>query len=199
MAYLSKSDLNRVVGQKYTSAPFSEAMRIAATKEKINKYTTYDIFLSHSILDRETILQINYLLEEELGLSVFVDWIEMPELDRTKVTPETADQLRTVMGRCGSLIYAISANSSTSKWMPWELGYSDAKHGRVAVLPIADASATLAAYSNQEFVGLYPYVDAETILTGYGGTNLRVKDWQDNTRYADLKSWRRDGRLIKHG
>lgn len=115
----------------------------------------YDIFLSHSYSDKETVLQLNYFMEEILGLDVFVDWIEKPELDRSKVTAATAADMRDVMNRCATLVYAISTTSSNSKWMPWELGYSDAKHGKVAILPIADSPSSAATYRSQEFVGLW--------------------------------------------
>ena len=44
--------------------------------------------------------------------------------------------------------------------MPWELGYMDAKTGRVAVAPILDSGDT--DFAGREYLGLYPYLD----LTG---------------------------------
>src|ERR1017187_4129255 len=70
----------------------------------------YDIFLSHSFDDAEIIYGVKKMIES-LGLSVFVDWIDEPEMDRNKVTVKTAAVLRERMKTCSSLVYAHSANS----------------------------------------------------------------------------------------
>ena len=87
---------------------------------------TYDIFLSHSIRDAELILGMKGILED-LRYSVYVDSIEDPQLDRTKVTPATADKLRQRMNSSNSLFYVTTANSDASRWMPCECGYFDGK------------------------------------------------------------------------
>ena len=53
----------------------------------------FDIFLSHSFLDKKIIYGI-YLELTKLGYSVYIDWLKDPELNRTKVTSETADKIR---------------------------------------------------------------------------------------------------------
>jgi hypothetical protein len=40
--------------------------------------------------------------------------------------------------------------------MPWELGYMDAKTGRVSVAPILRDDEE---FEGQEYLGLYPYLD----------------------------------------
>src|ERR1041385_7653091 len=97
----------------------------------------FDIFLSHSFEDAKDILML-YEMLTSVGYDVFVDWIADPDTDRSNVTKDTADGLRSVMRRSHSLLFATSQNSGKSKWMPWELGYSDALHGRIAVIPITD-------------------------------------------------------------
>jgi len=136
--------------------------------------------------------QVNSLLEDKYGLDVFVDWIEKPHLDRSKVTTETAIELRDVMDRSKSLVYVTSEKSKSSIWMPWELGYSDAKHGRVAVLPISSNSK----YENQEFVGLYPYIDRAKDKDG--NYSLWVNDSKDAAYYAKFKIWLKNGKLPMH-
>lgn len=198
MSFISKHDLNRIVGQAYKSTRSTKAITDAILEQSGHK-NQYDIFLSHSYSDKETILQLNYLLEEELGLSVFVDWIESPELDRSKVTPSTAAKMRDIMNRCTSLVYAISTTSSDSKWMPWELGYSDAQHGRVAVLPIADSASSAATYRNQEFVGIYPYIQYDTISGDYSGKkHLWVYDPLNQKKYSLFSVWKSSGVLNNH-
>jgi hypothetical protein len=196
MKSISKHDLNRAVGQKYLLPSHKTRLQKAVINERMasdSNIVRYDVFLSHSFLDRETILQLNYLMEEELGLEVYVDWIEDPDMNRDNVSPETAAHVREVMGRCSSLVYAVSRNSAGSKWMPWELGYSDRKHGRAAVLVIDDGRATLQAYQNQEFVGIYPFVD----MTMISSNILWVNDPTRTSTFARLEKWVQDGRLNK--
>jgi len=116
---------------------------------------TYDIFLSHSYDDARVIREIRDMLTKK-GYSVYVDWLEDEHLDRGKVSQRTANVLRTRMNNCSSLIYITSESAKSSVWMPWELGYMDAKTGRVSVAPILDEDVN---FEGQEYLGLYPYLD----------------------------------------
>ena len=122
---------------------------------------TYDVFLSHSFKDYELILGLAELLKGQ-SYSVYVDWLEDPTLDRNSVTSETAAKLRTRMKSCKSLIFATSDNSSTSKWMPWELGFFDgSKPDKISILPISQSTTNI--FSGQEYLGLYPYISIDTV------------------------------------
>lgn len=130
----------------------------AVLLEKVQASTQlnqFDIFLSHSISDQELILGIWYSLED-LGYKVYVDWINDPLLSRDSVSKKTADALRLRMSQSKCLFFATSANSSTSKWMPWELGFMDGHNRRAAILPVSNTTAN--TYSGQEYLGIYPYV-----------------------------------------
>lgn len=129
---------------------------------------TFDVFLSHSIRDARAIDGIRQMLIAA-GLSVYVDWIIDPQLDRTHVTPKVADHLRKRMRQSEALIYVTSTAATTSKWMPWELGYFDGyRPRRVALLPLAEIS--LPTFAGQEYLGLYPYFE------GFGrGIGIRLR------------------------
>lgn len=116
----------------------------------------YDIFLSHSIRDADLILGMKGTLED-LGYSVYVDWVDDPQLDRSKVTPVTAAKLRQRMDSSASLFFVTTANADGSKWMPWECGYFDGRKEKVAIVPIQIVSNDN-SFSGQEYLGLYPYV-----------------------------------------
>lgn len=125
---------------------------------------SFDVFLSHSIADAEIVLGIKQLLEES-GLKVYVDWVEDAQLDRRAVAKETAAVLRQRMRQSKSLIYLSSENSSSSKWMPWELGYFDGfKPDGVAIMPVLDNPTD--AFKGQEYLGLYPIVQKNTYSDG---------------------------------
>jgi hypothetical protein len=118
----------------------------------------FDIFLSHSTIDRDLVVGAKRLIEKR-GFTVYVDWIDDPQLDRTAVTARTADSLRVRMRQCGSLFYAHTPNAALSRWCPWELGYFDAldtDRCRVHVLPIVRAGES---YAGQEYLDLYETVD----------------------------------------
>ncbi|RYM35729.1 toll/interleukin-1 receptor domain-containing protein [Brumimicrobium glaciale] len=116
----------------------------------------YDIFLSHSSDDSRLVAGLKLELED-MGYSVYVDWIEDPELDRTRVTKVNANYLRERMKQCKTLLYAFSKNASESTWMPWELGYFDGIRGFVAVVPIAETNTS--TFNGNEYLKIYPYID----------------------------------------
>lgn len=113
----------------------------------------FDVFLSHSRLDADVILGAMRLLQAQ-GLSVYVDWVNDPQQDRSHVTRATAAQIKLRMGRCASLIFATSESSPRSKWMPWELGYFDGSNGHIAILPLVKTADE--DFRGQEYLGLYP-------------------------------------------
>lgn len=129
-----------------------EALRKAAAE-----VGTFDIFLSHSMLDAELVLGVRAILQRA-GKRVYVDWIDDPQPDRSRVTKATAAQLRRRMNQCSSLIYAATLASTQSKWMPWELGYFDGKKGleSVAVMPLVQIQGQRLG---QEYLELYPTVE----------------------------------------
>jgi hypothetical protein len=117
----------------------------------------FDIFLSHASEDARVIAGVKALLESE-GLAVYVDWVEDTQLSRAQVDAATAALLRLRMNHSGYLLYASSTSSSSSKWMPWELGYFDGRRpGHVGVLPLVRRSGE--GFRGVEYVGLYPFIE----------------------------------------
>lgn len=144
---------------------------------------TYDIFLSHSSSDAALVAGLKLELED-LGYSVYVDWIEDPKLSRANVTKETALILQARMKQCKALLYAFSENATNSKWMPWELGYFDGIKGTVAVLPISRTSKS--SFQGSEYLGIYYYIQIDTV-SGSNKTALWV--YETATKYIIFDSW----------
>jgi hypothetical protein len=161
MAILKRAELLRRYNEKQSYLLTESGEKSHAAKqlkkhsESFSVFNTYDIFLSHSYDDARIIKQIKEMLEKK-GYSVYVDWIEDSHLDRGNVNVQSASLLRNRMDCCSSLIYVTSESAETSVWMPWELGYMDAKVGRVAIAPILDEDTT---FEGREYLGLYPYLD----------------------------------------
>ena len=135
---------------------FSKGLRgpiILSESSSLNK--PFDIFLSHSYLDKDVIQGLKLVLEE-YGYSIYVDWIEDKYLSREGVTKQTAEIIKARMKKCRALLYAVSLNSPDSKWMPWELGYFDGYKEKVAIFPIV--TTTQNHFTGTEYLGIYPYV-----------------------------------------
>lgn len=143
----------------------------------------YDIFLSHSSSDAELVSGLKLEIED-LGFSVYIDWIEDPLLNRATVTKETALLLQQRMKQCKSLIYAFSENASNSKWMPWELGYFDALKQKVAVLPITRSAKY--SYQGTEYLGIYYYIQVDTVS---GTNNLALWVHETSSKYVIYNAW----------
>lgn len=152
------------------ASTYRDAQRIL--KEEANTArTSFDIFLSHSKMDEKYVLGAKRILEEK-GFTVYVDWIDDPQLDRSYVNKRTADYLRKRMKQCKLLFYLHTKNASLSKWCPWELGFFDGQTGsaeRTFVFPLVHSGES---FKGQEYLELYPIVDIDNV----GQTSAIRKD-----------------------
>ena len=147
---------------------------------------TFDLFLSHSYLDRKLIYAIVYTFNNA-GYSVYVDWMEDTQLDRSRINQTTAETLRQQMDGCSGLAYISTENISNSKWCPWELGYVDGKkNGRCAILPVVKTGSD--SFVGQEYLSIYPYIDYEEPKGG-GKKDFWVNDPNDHSYYVRLRQW----------
>lgn len=146
----------------------------------------FDIFLSHSYLDKKTVYGV-YKDFEMLGYKTYVDWIVDPNLDRDNITKATAEILRLRMKQSKCLIYATSSNVIASQWMPWELGYMDGlKKSKVAVFPL------LNDYEEDNDLELPKYLELY-FTCSKERTNISSKEvlWINGNRnkYVAFKKW----------
>lgn len=168
---------------KYSSSLITEQREKFSNIDK--SQLKFDIFLSHSYLDREEVLGL-YRELTEMGFSVYVDWIVDPYLDRTNVTKVTAELIRNRMKNSRSLLLAISTNAAMSKWMPWELGFVDGNTNRCAIVPVSQDNLNLYSFDRVEYLKLYPYILRETLM----GTDI-YKLWvhDEYNSYMIFESW----------
>lgn len=146
----------------------------------------YDIFLSHSYLDKKLVYALVDLFNAA-GFSVYVDWLHDKQLDRSTVTAETADLLRKRMKGSKGLAYISTSNIVNSKWCPWELGYFDAlKKSRCCILPVLKETAS--TYKGQEYLGLYPYIDY-TKSDKSDKYTFWINDPKNPIKYVSLAGW----------
>jgi hypothetical protein len=70
---------------------------------------------------------------------------------------ETAQRIQGRIVECNYFLFLATANSTQSRWCPWEIGYADGKKSLddIFVVPTQDSFAT---YGN-EYLDLYRRVD----------------------------------------
>lgn len=190
MGYLTNSRLDGVTNKRtrlFSKA--STAVEILNESYEANKQ--YDIFLSHSSLDKERIASLKIILEY-YGFSVYVYWISDAGSNQDEVNRETAARIRNRMKNCRSLIYAISNNSNGSKWMPWELGYFDGINGKIAILPITRTDDEY--LRGTEYLELYPVVK-EYQIKGRDEYALWLYDSEFSKKYVKMDSWVKNNTL----
>src|SRR5947209_5028459 len=69
----------------------SQVLRSDATSATASQ--AFDIFLSHSYLDADVILGLKEVIKA-MGYSVYVDWVNDADLDRSKVDRASAERIR---------------------------------------------------------------------------------------------------------
>lgn len=157
MAYLTEDTVRRRARARaqVRGGTVEASLRAEARKDMAR----YDVFLSQTIHDRELVYGVYAIMTEDLGLTVFCDWIEAPGTDRANVTPENARYVRDRMGRSDTLLFLDTPKADQSKWMCWGIGWFDAAKGKVGVLPVVRDAGD--PYRGREFLGLYPVVELE--------------------------------------
>jgi len=162
MAYLRSSQLIYEATSRGAGSSFQAQQML----QKAARQASYDYFLSHSVQDQRLVYAIRERLRA-MGKSVYVDWIDDQQLDRSQVSPQTARVLRERMNVSASLLYVTTKASGGSKWMPWELGYFDGKKSdrRVGIIPVEDSSN--GTFVGQEYLGLYPVFEESILPTEF--------------------------------
>ncbi|WP_369153815.1 toll-Interleukin receptor [Burkholderia pseudomallei] len=182
MGLFRESDL-RARADRGTPLQKSAGTILREKSEATTRVAAFDIFLSHSLNDQKLILGI-WLSLEDMGYKVYVDWIHDRHLSRDDVTKETAHVLRLRMQASKSLFYATTANSSGSRWMPWELGFKDGHNRKAAILPVSQSGGN--SYAGQEYLGIYPYVSRDPMQ---GSSKDRLWINASSTCYVLFEKW----------
>lgn len=146
---------------------------------------SYDVFLSHSYLDRVQVLALVKLFNKH-HFSVYVDWIEDKQLNRREVNLKTANLLRERMKQSKSLSYLTTKNITDSRWCPWELGYFDGlKQSKCCILPIMEYNSK---FNGQEYLGLYSYLEYASLTGVDRGCDFYICN-QNRTKFIKLRDW----------
>lgn len=167
------------------TASKSDAARLVNATTKDPDTKTYDIFLSHSFLDRAVIAGLKARFER-MGHATYVDWICDPQLNRANIGKATSEQLKMRMRKSRTLFYAFSSNAADSKWMPWELGFIDGEKDRCAVLRVEESGGGSFSYSGFEYLEIYPFVREADSTAG----DRRLWVYRTHSSYVVFEEWR---------
>ena len=193
MPLLNENQLRSLA--KARSSRFNESNDRALQKRAMDSaaLSSFDIFLSHSYLDKELIVGITDYLEK-MGYVVYVDWKQDGQLTRENVTKETAQIVRGRITQSKSLFFATTESARDSRWMPWELGFMDGQKGKSAILPVSASETSSDRYKGQEYLGVYPYI------TGSNDTSGKPRLWvhEDAETYVMFEAWLGGKQPYKH-
>jgi hypothetical protein len=95
MAYFTITEARNAAARARGFQPLRKSSSQVLSEETaaVRETDRFDIFLSHCVADADVILGVKTLLEEA-GNSVYVDWIVDSQLERSRLTPATANVLR---------------------------------------------------------------------------------------------------------
>ncbi|PPK95810.1 TIR domain-containing protein [Nonlabens xylanidelens] len=174
----------------------SERKTVLFSRQVLNEskkiHTSFDIFLSHSFLDKNEVEGL-YIELTNQGYSVYVDWIIDPHLDRTNVTKSSAKLIQNRLKISKTLLLAISTNATVSKWMPWELGYVDGNTNKCAIIPISKSEYAPDSYVGLEYLSIYPFI--KKVPTKGSGEKLFVIE--EALKYIIFDNWLKLGEKPK--
>jgi hypothetical protein len=160
--------------------------------ESKKTHTSFDIFLSHSFLDKDEVEGL-YIELTSQGYSVYVDWIIDPLLDRTKVSKASAKLIQGRLKISKSLLLAISTNATVSKWMPWELGYVDGNTNKCAIIPVSKSESAPNSYVGAEYLSLYPFIKKVPTI----GIGEKLFVIEETLKYIIFDDWLKLGEQPK--
>ncbi len=138
----------------------------------LEKKKSFDVFLSHSSKDYDTIIMLKTMLNSQ-GLTVYVDWVEDRQaLKRDLTSVDTARAIIERINQSGSILYVLTKASINSRWTPWELGYAHAKGNKICALQME------AVEDIPEYLQIYDeaVIDGDEIVIKSDGL-ISIKEW----------------------
>ena len=118
------------------------------------------VFLSHSHKDKEAVESLQAWLEEEFNLRVYVDWQDH-SLPKTP-NRETAERIQDKIRDCNLFFFLATANSTASRWCPWEIGFADEVKGKDKIM-IITTTDNYRNYGN-EYLQLYKEISGGMLI-----------------------------------
>lgn len=132
----------------------------------------YDVFLSHSSIDSELLLQLKSILNQ-ININVYIDWVnDKGALKRELTNVNTANAIIERLKASKALLYVLTDACLNSQWTPWELGFFHALKNKVCVY---NPNHIIKA----PFLDIYPTVilKDKTFFVEINGELISLKKW----------------------
>lgn len=133
-------------------------------------------FLCHSHHDEELVKGL-IVLFKEAGVDLYVDWKDSSMPNKPNRT--TAVNIQARIKTSDIFIFLATANSKSSRWCPWEIGYADSSNKSIFIVPTSDYYGN---YGN-EYLDLYPKIDTG-VFKKDGRPGVFVTKVSESTGYA---------------
>lgn len=189
MSFISENQLS----QYRSSNKYFSADNIVSLNESISDdHSKPMIFLSHKH-DEHSILQDVVAFLREVGVNVYVDWMDSSMPAYTNA--ETAHKLKEKIEASDKFILIATPDAINSKWCNWELGLGDADKyiDNIALFPI---NKNYENFKGAEYLAIYPFIDFENGNTKYSdgsyiknGYYVKYRLPAGNHRLVPLNEW----------
>ena len=191
--YITKEQLSRVVD--LSNKPLNEQRMFSA------EHLDASVFLSHKHEEKTLLLRVKTLFEN-LGMSVYVDWLDSNMQHPTD--KNTAEGLKKQIENNDKFVFIASDGAMNSPWCSWEIGIGDAlklKDDKIAILPIAENDGS---WTKHEYLQIYPHIEYEDGHNKYSDGSIispgyYVKYPKENGTISlkPLNGWLRKGMQTK--
>ena len=155
-------DLSGVRISEHVDFSYGDLESFSRRNERLGDSRNFDIFLSHSAHSDKAKMESIKLakqLENRTSETVYIDWRDDPELDRSNVTSSNAKVIRNRILGSRRLIYAVTPDSIDSRWCQWELGVADGAEIECLIFPYSlSKNVVLPEDAMIEFLEIYPYI-----------------------------------------
>ncbi len=145
-------------------------------KNKVEDVKEYDIFLCHSSVNEDEIINLYKLLNKN-GLHVYVDWVcDQYALKREFLDNSTVDVIVERIKKSKSLLYINSLDSLNSSWVNWEIGLAHAYNKKICIYNLSNTPIS------------YPILIYPEVMFSNG--NYYIMDKSENS--VKLYDWLKD-------
>ena len=187
--YITRGQLSRVVDSY--QQPLNELRMFSA------EHPDASVFLSHKHEEKTLLLQVKKFFEN-LGMSVYVDWLDTNMQHPTD--KKTAEDLKKQIEKNDKFIFIASDGSMDSPWCSWEIGIGDAlklQNDKIAIFPVAENDGT---WKKHEYLQIYPHIEYKNGRSTYRDGRTIPQGYYVIYPYVDgianivpIKEWLRKG------
>lgn len=142
------------------------------------------VFLSHKHEEKTLLLQVKKFFEN-LGMSVYVDWLDTRMQHPTD--KKTAEDLKRQIDENDKFIFIATDGAMDSPWCSWEIGLGDAlklKDDKIAIFPVAENDGT---WEKHEYLQIYPHIEYEDGTNHYSDGGIITKGYYIKYPYVNGK------------